>query len=74
VFLVVVDESHPGLELFTTVLVAEFTDMSPSFLSLSPVPSFDGHGAITKGTVTTLGGNEGGILLVPDESSDEADP
>jgi len=72
VFLVVVNESDLGLELFTTSLVSEFTNMSSSLLSFPLVPSFDGHGATTKCTVATLDGYESGVL-VPDELSDEAD-
>ena len=72
-FLVVVDVSDLGLELFTPVLVAEFTYVSSGFLGFPPIPGLDGHGAVTKGTVTTLDGYEGRILLVPDEFSDEAD-
>ena len=72
--LVVVDESDLGLELLTTVLVAEFADMASGFLGLSPVPGLDGHGTSAKGSVSTLDGNQGRILLVPDQFSDEADP
>lgn len=67
VFLVIVNESDFGLELLAALLVTELTDMPPSFLCLPPVPSFHGHGTVTKGTIATLDGNESGVFFVPNE-------
>ena len=71
VFLVVVNESDFGLELFTTLLVSEFPNMSSGFLSFSLVSGLDGHSAATECTVPTLDRDKSGVL-VPDEPSDEA--
>jgi len=72
-FLVVVDEPDLRLELFTTILIAEFADMSSGFPSLTPVSCLDGHGTTTKGTVSAPDGDKSRILLVSDKFSDEAD-
>lgn len=71
-FLVVVNESNFGLELFSTLLVPELANVSTSLLGLSSVPRLHSHSAVTECPIPALRGDEGGVF-VPNQFSNEAD-
>ena len=71
-FLVIVDERDPGLELLPPSLVAELAHMSASLSRLTAIPRLDDLSTGSKRTEASFRWDEGGVLVCDEPAHDSS--